>query len=167
MAITATFKIDSAKIPAIVKEIFEVSSAQAELTPRSIEQLTELAKAETLALVYQDQELIGWAAIEKLTNNLSEIGMVYLKPEYRSAEGFNALMQLVAARKDNYLLATYDQALIRYVKSAWQAKETNLFGAILRSNGKFLTKRLNSESRKSIKKRLKHSKPSYAIVGRR
>ena len=167
MAITATFKIASAKIPATVTEIFKVSSAQAELTPRSIERLTELAKAETLALVYQDQELIGWAAIEKLTNNLSEIGMVYLKPDYRSPEAFNALMQLVAARKDNYLLATYDQALIRYVKSAWQAKETTLFGAILRSNGKFLTKRLNSESRKSINKRLKHSKPSYAIVGRR
>lgn len=167
MALTATFKVPSAELPAIVKEIFEVSSAQAELTPRSIERLTALAQAETLALVYQDQKLIGWAAIERLTKNLSEIGMVYIKPEYRSPEAFNALMQLVAARKDNYLLATYDQALIRYVKNAWQAKETNLFGAILRSHGKFLTKRMNSESRKSINKRLKHSKPSYAIVGRR
>jgi len=167
MAITATFEIEPTKLPAVVKEIFEVTSAQAELTPRSVEKLTALAKANTLAVVYKDKSLIGWAAVEKLTNNLSEIGMVFIKPEHRSAEVFNALMQLVAKRKDTYLLATYDQSLIRYVKTVWNAKETNLLGAIVRSKGKFLNKRLNSESRRSIKSRLKETKPSYAIVGRK
>jgi hypothetical protein len=167
MAITATFEIEPTKLPAVVKEIFEVTSAQPELTPRSVEKLAELAKANTLAVVYKDNSLIGWAAVEKLTRGLSEIGMVYIKPEYRSAEAFNALMQLVAKRKDTYLLATYDQALIRYVKTVWNAKETNLLGAIVKSKGKFLTKRLNSESRKAIKTRLKETKPSYAIVGRK
>lgn len=167
MAITATFQITPAKLPQVVQEIFEVTSSQAELTPRSVEKLTELAKANTLAVVYDEDLLIGWAAVEKLTKNLSEIGMVYLKPEFRSAEAFNALMQLVARRKDTYLLATYDQSLIRYVKTVWNAKETNLLGAIIRSKGKFITKRLNSESRKAIKTRLKETKPSYAIVGRK
>ncbi len=167
MAITATFQITPAKLPQVVKEIFEVTSSQAELTPRSVEKLTELAKATTLAVVYDEDLLIGWAAVEKLTKNLSEIGMVYLKPEFRSAEAFNALMQLVARRKDTYLLATYDQSLIRYVKTVWNAKETNLLGAIIRSKGKFIAKRLNSESRKAIKTRLKETKPSYAIVGRK
>ncbi len=167
MAITATFQITPAKLPQVVQEIFEVTSSQAELTPRSVEKLTELAKANTLAVVYDGDLLIGWAAVEKLTKNLSEIGMVYLKPEFRSAEAFNALMQLVARRKDTYLLATYDQSLIRYVKTVWNAKETNLLGAIIRSKGKFITKRLNSESRKAIKTRLKETKPSYAIVGRK
>ncbi len=166
MAITATFQINPAKLSDVVKEIFEVTSAQVELTPRSVEKLSELAKANTLAVVYKDNSLIGWAAVEKLTKNLSEIGMVYIKPEYRSAEAFNALMQLVAKRKDTYLLATYDQSLIRYVKTVWNAKETNLLGAIIRSKGRFITKRLNSESRRSIKTRLKETKPSYAIVGR-
>jgi len=167
MAITATFEIEPTKLPTVVKEIFLVTSAQAELTPRSVEKLTALAKANTLAVVYMENMLIGWAAVEKLTKNLSEIGMVFIKPEHRSAEVFNALMQLVAKRKDTYLLATYDQSLIRYVKTVWNAKETNLLGAIVRSKGKFLTKRLNSESRRSIKTRLKETKPSYAIVGRK
>ena len=166
MAITATFQIDPEKLQTVVRQIYETTSALAELTPRSEERLTELANANTLAVVYKENEIIGWAAVEKLTKNMSEIGMVYLKPEHRSAEAFNALMQLVAKRKDTYLLATYDQVLIRYVKSAWKAKETNLLGAILRSRGKFLSKRLNSESRQSISTRLKHSKPSYAIVER-
>jgi hypothetical protein len=166
MAITATFEIAPTKLPAVVKEVFEVTSAQAELTPRSIEKLTELAKANALAVVYKDNSLIGWAAVERLTKNFSEIGMVFIKPEHRSAEVFNGLMQLVAKRKDTYLLATYDQALIRYVKTVWDAKEINLLGAILLSHGKFLTKRLNSESWKSISTRLNDSKPSYAIIER-
>jgi len=166
MAITATFEIAPTTLLAVVKEIFEVTSAQAELTPRSIEKLTELAKANTIAVVYKDNSLVGWGAVERLTKNMSEIGMVFIKPEHRSAEVFNALMQLVANRKDTYLLATYDQALIRYVKTVWNAKETNLLGAIFLSHGKFLTKRLNSESRKSISTRLNDSKPSYAIIER-
>jgi hypothetical protein len=166
MAITATFNIPKEQLVKVVTEIFEVTSKLAELTPRSLDTLTELAKTNALAVVYQGAEIIGWAAVEQLTNTLSEIGMVYIKPEFRSAESFNALMQLVSKRKDNYLLATYDQALIRYVKTVWNAKETNLFGAVIRSRGKFLTKRMNAASRASISSRMKTSKPSYAIVGR-
>jgi hypothetical protein len=80
MAITATFQIDPEKLQTVVRQIYETTSALAELTPRSEERLTELANANTLAVVYKENEIIGWAAVEKLTKNLSEIGMVTFSP---------------------------------------------------------------------------------------
>jgi len=167
MAITATFQIEPALISHVVSQIHEVTAAEPGLTPRSIARLTELAQSEKLAVLFADGKLAGWAAVEKLTKNISELGLLYMKPEYRSPENFNALAQLIMNSDDRYLLATYDQILIRYLKTAWHAKSTNLLGATLISRGKFITKRLNRASRNAVRSHLKQGKPLYAIVGRR
>jgi hypothetical protein len=167
MAVRATFEIAGQDQAALIQEIFNTSQDQSELTPRSISVLRDLAQRQALAVVFVDQVLAGWAAVEPLARNLSEVGMVYVKPEFRGAAVFNKLMQVIAARPERMLLATYDKSLIRYVVSAWQAKQTNLFGAIVLSRGKFLTKRLNAASGKAIRNKLQKSKPLYAIVGER
>lgn len=167
MAVKASFDIPPTKQKAIVQEIFQISSKQPELTPRNIETLIELANGGGLALVFVSDELAGWAAVEPLTDNLCEVGMVYVKPEFRSAEVFTALMNLVASRKERMLLASYDPALIRYVQTVWNAKKTNLLGAVIASRGRFITKRLNSSSRKAIQRKMQTGKPLFAIVGER
>ena len=109
MAITATFQIEPALISHVVSQIHEVTAAEPGLTPRSIARLTELAQSEKLAVLFADGKLAGWAAVEKLTKNISELGLLYLKPEYRSAGNFNALAQLILNSAVRNLLAQIDQ----------------------------------------------------------
>ena len=167
MAVMATFEIPGHGLEHLIQEIFTTSQKQPELTPRSPEILRDLVKNENLAVIYVDGELAGWAACEPLTANVAEVGMVYIKPEFRSAAVFNELMQLISSRPEKMLLATYDRALIRYVVRVWKAKQINLLAAIILSRGKLITKRLNSDSRKAIRSKLQKSKPLYAIVGER
>lgn len=167
MALRAAFAIPGQDLEGLVKEIFTTSDSQPELTPRSAELLEKLAHAGNLAVIYVDDQLAGWAAVEPLTRKVAEVGLVYVKPEFRSAAVFQELMKLVAARPEKMLLATYDPALIRYVVGVWKAKPISLFGAILVSHGKFLTKRLDAESRKAIRNKLQKGKPLFAIVGER
>ncbi len=150
-----------------VQAIYRATSELAELTPRSHETLEELAKGNRLAVIRVDGKLAGWAAVEPLTRNLSELGMVFVKPEYRGAESFDALIREVAKRSERILLATYNPALIRYAMRAWKGREIGLGTAIVLSRGKFLTKRLGASSRKSIQARLKTSRPRYALIERR
>lgn len=144
-----------------------MTAGLAELTPRPITVLRELAKDGRLVLIHSGGQLAGWAAVEHLTSNLSELGMVYVKPEFRSAEAFDALIQEIAKRPERMLLATYTGAIMRYAAKVWQAREIGLLKAILLSRGRFLTKRLNPNSRESIRGRLANANPRYALVERR
>jgi hypothetical protein len=150
-----------------VKAIYRETLSLAELTPRTLKTLEHLAEVNRLAIIKVDGELAGWAAVEQLTRNLSELGMVYVKPAFRCAEAFGALIREVAKHDEPILLATYNPALIRYATKAWNGREIGLAAAIKLSHGKFLTKRLGASSRKSIKSRIKTSKPRYALIERR
>ena len=161
--ITATSKATTAE----VNEIFKVTSTLVELTPRPLQTLKQLATEGRLVLIHSDGRLVGWAAIERLTKNLSELGMVYVKPEYRSARAFDALIQEAAKRPERMLLATYTGAIMRYASKVWLAKEISLARAILLSRGRFLTKRLGAKSRESIRGRMTKAKPRYALIERR
>lgn len=167
MALAATFDIPKAKLETWINEIAETSARAPELTPRSIPLLRKLAGQRNLAVITRGELLVGWAAVEPLTKNLCEIGLVYVKPEYRRTGAFHQLMNLVASRKEKMLLATYDPALIRYVVRNWRAEQVGLISAIMQSRGKFISKRLNSASRKAVRSKLKKGKPLYAIVGER
>ena len=143
-----------------------VTSSLGELTPRPLETLHELAREGRLVLLHSDGKLAGWAAIERLTKNLSELGMVYIRPEYRSAKAFDTLIQEIAKRPERMLLATYTGAIMRYAGKVWKSREITLAKAIWISRGRFLTKRLNPESRESIQGRLASATPRYALIER-
>lgn len=155
------------KFSEVISEIERISQEEKTLTPRGVRKLEELANSGNLAQITQDELLIGWAVVEPLTSNYAEVGLVYIKPQYRSAEVFNQLMKLLATRPERMILATYDASLIRYVKHAWKAKQVSLLQVILLSRGKFITKRLDKQSRKAIRQKLEADKPLYAIVGER
>jgi len=164
MAVIASFDIAANQIGAVVDEIYETTKKQPELTPRSKEELIALARDGNLALVYVDETLAGWGAFEPLVKNVHEVGMVYIKPELRTTEVFNALMNAIGARTEDKVAASYDPAYIRYVVRAWGGKYSSLLEVLWRSRGKFLTKRLNSQSRKAIQNRMKEKKPHYVFV---
>lgn len=164
MAVVATFAIAADKIAETVAEIYNTSLVQPELTPRSKEELLALARGGNLAQVYVDGKLAGWGAFEPLIKNVHEVGLVYIKPEYRTTEVFNALMHVIGVRPEDKVAASYDPAYIRYVVRAWGGKYSSLAEVTWRSRGKFLTKRMNAASRKSIQNRMKDSKPKYVFI---
>ena len=166
MAITANFGTSLDK-DQVIAEIQRISEKQPELTPRPKLVLEKALKEGNLALVQDNDELIGWALVEPLTKNISEIGLVFIKPEFRSPAVFDLLMKLVSKRPEKMLLATYDKSLIRYVQKAWKAEQLSLAKVIWLTRGKFVLKRMDKLSRGAIKRKIAKSKPLYAIVGER
>jgi hypothetical protein len=160
--ITATNQATSAE----VNEVFRVTSSLVELTPRRLDTLQKLAREGRLVLIHSEGELAGWAAVERLTRNLSELGMVYIKPEHRSAKAFDTLIKEIARRPERMLLATYSSVIMRYAGKVWKSHEITLAKAIWISRGRFLTKRLNPESRESIQGRMTSATPRYALIER-
>lgn len=153
--------------PDLIDEIYKVSLVQPELTPRSKEKLEELARNLNLALVYQNEQLVGWALIEPVGKNLVEVGMLFIKPEARSAAAFADLMSLIAKRREKVIIASYDQKLIRYLVRSWKAKQISLLQVIWLTRGRFILKRLDRNSRTAISRKVKSRKPLYALVGER
>jgi hypothetical protein len=64
------------------------------------------------------------------------------------------------------VLATYDQALIRQAVLEFNFREAGLFEVIIRSRGKFITKRFARGSRKAVKEHRSQGKALFAIRGK-
>jgi len=64
------------------------------------------------------------------------------------------------------VFATYDPALIRYGERVWGCHPTSLFWVTLLSRGRFITKRLNANTRATVNSHLKDRKPLFAITDR-
>jgi hypothetical protein len=142
-----------------------IVDARADLTPRSRTKLEQLARHNRIAYLLDGQTLAGWALIEELLPGLSELGMAFIKPEYRGASAFHALCRLLSTQDERLVLATYDDALISYAKRVWHWQEKSLWQVALMSRGRFITKRLDRSSRSSIQSRMQTKKPRFVYSG--
>lgn len=165
MAVRLTNNLSHDDANAVIREIIYISESQAhEITPRSKMALENAARNNNLYLAFSDRELIGWAIAEPLTKKVSELGMAYVKPEFRKGRVLHGLLGEVAKRPENIIFATYNEGLIEYAKSAWNCKELSLFKVTLLTQGRFITKRLNAETRKHVNAHLRAGKPRFAIT---
>lgn len=165
MALVATVNPAPSLVPGYLDEIEQILSQRADLTPRSRKTLDQLATQNRIAFLLEGKNLAGWALIEELIPNLSELGMAYIKPEHRGPSAFHALCRLLSTQDERLVLATYDDALISYAKTVWRWKEKSLWQVVLLSRGKFITKRLDRSSRSSIQERMKTKKPRFVYSG--
>lgn len=165
LALVATVKPAPSLVPGYLAEIEQIVSQRADLTPRSRKTLDQLATQNRIAFLLEGKNLAGWALIEELKPNLSELGMAYIKPEHRGPSAFHALCRLLSTQDERLVLATYDDALISYAKTVWRWKEKSLWQVVLLSRGKFITKRLDRSSRSSIQERMKTKKPRFVYSG--
>lgn len=160
-------QIATALLPAtaleVISEIYKTSLVEPNHTPRSIESLTATAARGDLVILEQNGTLAGWGIREDLTRELKEVGLMFIKPEFRSASTFIALARELSNVPVALILATYDEALIRQAVLEFGFREATLLQVILRSRGRFLTKRLNRTSRRAVAEHTRNAKPLFAI----
>jgi len=104
--------------------------------------------------------------IEPLSRNLSELGLAFVKPEFRGTGVLRELLQLTAMRRERIIYATYNRDLLDYSISSWGCTELKLWQVVLLSRGRFITKRLDSTTRSAVKSHLGKRKPLFAITDR-
>lgn len=168
LAVTVTSELAEAKLHLVVNEIFEITSAQPhQLTPRSEETLFALAASNRLITAYQDGVLIGWAVVEKLAKNVSELGMAYVKPEFRRTGVLHKMLEQASNRPELLIIASYSEELIEYGVQHWGARKVKLWQVVLASRGRFITKRLNAKTRTTVNQHLSESKPLFVFTDRR
>jgi hypothetical protein len=157
---------DINSIREVLPEIYETGFRDPNLTPRSLETLGEIANKGDLVLIKVDDKVAGWGIREVLTKNFKEIGMMFIKPEYRSPGAFIALARGLADDPSSMVLATYDKALIRQAVLEFNFREVGLLEVIIRSRGRFITKRLTKASREAVTEHRSQGKALFAIRGK-
>jgi hypothetical protein len=162
MALIATTALGDS-IEAVLAEIHKTSTTEKNLTPRSIESLKVTASQGDLILLKADEALAGWGIREQLQPGLKEVGLMFIKPEYRSALSFIVLARALSNTPDALILATYDPALIRQSVLKFGFREISLFQVVLKSGGKFITKRLNRSSRAAVSEHTRRAKPLFSF----
>ena len=167
MALRATTDCPPQKVEATIAEIVAVSNQYSDdLTPRSPETLRVLLSDKRLCLIYSDEVLAGWAVIEPLTRTLSELGLAFVKPEFRGMGVLRELLQLTAMREERIVYATYNRELLDYSIASWGCTELKLWQVVLLSHGRFITKRLDRKTRNAVKAHMEKRKPLFAITDR-
>lgn len=165
MVVTFTHYLDSCTSDLVIEEILNISNAQSnEVTPRPRFVIEQAARNNNLYLAFSGLELIGWALAEPLTKSVTELGMAYVKPSFRNERVLHGLLGEVAKRPERIIIATYSQPLLDYAKQTWNCQEINLFVVALITRGRFITKRLNADTRKHVNAHMKAGKPKFAIT---
>lgn len=147
----------------ILDEIHQVSTSQTSLTPRSIQKLRELNRDGDVLAAFVSGELAGWGLREPLGGSWFELGMLYVKPKFRALDVFLKLCPALVQKPGGYVFATYDKHLRRYALERWDFVDSSIWAVALRTRGRFITKRLDAQSRKSVSQKMKNSKPLILI----
>lgn len=158
--------VDLEQVISVLPEIHETGFNNPNLTPRSLEALLDIAEKGDLVLIKVDNQVAGWGIREVLTKKFKEIGMMFIKPEYRSPSAFIALARGLADDRSAMVLATYDKALIRQAVLEFHFREAGLLEVIIRSRGRFITKRLSPASRRAVAEHRSQGKAMFAIRGK-
>ena len=163
LAINIVRQVSAERSPIVLAEVYRVSVESGELTPRSLKKLEKLLKQGRLVLAFIDDQLAGWVVAEKLAPGLSELGMAFVKPEFRNQPVFDALAHRAITNDEAFLFATYNPAMLRYVEREFGFVPVPLWRVALRSWGVFVFKRLGRVARNSVRERMKVSQPLFAL----
>lgn len=165
MAVTIVTELPAETASTTLAEIHAISTASAALTPRSMEVLTRALEDGRLVIGFVDGTLAGWGLKESLGRSVYELGMTYTKPEFRGHPVFDGVTRRLVEPGATYVFATYDPAIVAYMRRRFGFRESSLGEVLWRSRGRFLFKRLDRASRSSIGARLSVRTPLYAILG--
>lgn len=164
MAVTIVTELPAETAANTLSEIHAISTATAELTPRSMAVLERALADGRLVIGFVDGTLAGWGLKEPLGRGVFELGMAYTKPEFRGFPVFVGVTQRLVAPGSTYVFATYDPKAVAYMRRRFGFRETTLGEVVRRSRGRFLLKRLDRASRRSIASRIATLTPKYAIL---
>lgn len=166
MALRVVTQLPQNRVEKVIDEISFTSSIEEKLTPRTKKSLYQRLNRRQLAIVLDDNDLVGWGVIEPLKAGWCELGMTFVKPQYRSTSAFRMLARELVLRKESVIFATYDKKLFDYVRREFGFRESNLKEVLKLAGNTFLLKRLNLEAIKSIRKRYAKQTPIYAVLER-
>ena len=147
----------------IIDEIERVSHASKDLTPRSRARLERAAKHHNLVVAFDGNTVAAWGIREPIAPNVSELGITFVKPEYRDTNAFDLLAHELANTKRKLVMATYRKDLQQYTIDHLGFRTRTLNEVIKVSIGGFLLKRFNQASKRSIQNRMQATKPLFAI----
>ena len=164
MAVTVTTTLPERDAPGILRTILEESTASAELTPRTMAVLAEALADRRLVVAFVDDTLAGWGLRERLAPSIFELGFTYTRPEYRHEPVFRAIAHELVSPPGTYVLATYHPSMLDFLARELGFRETTLGTVVWLSRGRFLTKRLSREARRSIGSRLSTKRPRYGML---
>ncbi|MEO0024706.1 MAG: hypothetical protein RL196_1147 [Actinomycetota bacterium] len=167
MALVATNKHDPSTLSALLTEIEQRVLAEPGLTPRSRRALQKVANSGDLILLWSEGNLAGWGVRERLAPSVKEVGLMFVKPEFRGAVAFAELARELTNDRATLIMASYDPALIRYVVAKCAFQRASLGDVALRSWGRFITKRLSKTARTAVRQHTSLAKPQFAIRGKR
>lgn len=163
MAVVVTTTLEPEDVDDVLSEINRISVKTHELTPRSVEALRGLLVQNNLVMVFVDGQLAGWGVREPLARGVFELGMTFVRPEFRSTTAFDRLAHELVSGNRTFLVATYKPELVRYLEREFGFRQSHLTEFIWLSRGRFLSKRLSRESRRAVRSHLKNAKPFYTL----
>lgn len=163
MALELKTKLEAELIGETLLEIIQVTEETGHLTARSEDTLRKLLDNSRLAMVFDADVLVGWALREPLTKKLSEVGMAYVKPEYRGTPAFKMMTEEFAKNPESFVFATYNRFLIDYTVREFGFVEVDLKEVLRISHWRFLLKRIKPKTMFHIRKKLQEQTPIYAI----
>ena len=167
LALVATTTLDPVALPEVLTQIEQQVLAEPGLTPRSRRALRKVANSGDLILLWSEGNLAGWGVRERLAPGVKEVGLMFVKPEFRSAVAFAELARELTTDRATLVMASYDPALIRYVVAKLGFRKATLGNVALRSWGGFITKRLSKTARTAVRRHTGQAKPLFAIRGKR
>lgn len=165
MALSVTSTVNVREIESILRDISSTAITEPGLTPRPIAVLRAAAVRNDLVVLLADGVLAGWGVRETLCPGLKEIGLLYVKPAFRSPSAFMLLARELAETPDALVLATYDPALLRLAITEFDFRPATLGRVVVQSSGKFITKRLTRASRRAVREHTREATPLFAIRG--
>lgn len=167
MALSVTSTLNREAVESLVMDIAATALSEPGLTPRPIAEISAAAARGDLVVLHDDNVVAGWGVRETLRPGLKEIGLLYVKPTFRSPSAFMLLARELAAAPDALVLATYEPALVRLAITEFEFGPATLGQVVAKSRGQFLVKRLSRDSRRAVRDHTRNAKPLFAIRGKR
>lgn len=162
--VTVATNIPVEKYDEIIDKVQSVTLATPSLTPRTRYELLKALKTNSLAVAFDDNNVIGWLIATPYSSTTQEIGMAYILPSYRNSGMLHRMIAELINKCPVTIAVTYESRLKRSLVNQWGFELSSLYELVRVSRGHFLVNRFKSiRSIAAVFAHATHKRPLYLI----
>lgn len=148
----------------LAADMCETMQTVPSITPRSKQAIISLLKAGNIALAFDGDTLVGWLVAMPYSSRVQELGMAYIKPEYRGRGILNRMIKPLIDRHTISLAVTYELRLANLLIDRWGFAPSSLAHFAYCSRGLFILSRLRSvRAIRAVTSHITTRKPIYLV----
>lgn len=152
-------KFQKRKVDRLSKQVFHLIKNEPKLTNRSLGEITKWIEGDSLHIALEGDQILGFIAREKITNNFYEVKSLLVRKEYRRKGLGDKLMEEAVKEKEvNYLISTFQEKIVRKAAKLRFKKTSFIKLPLIISLTYISTKKLGSVLKHGFKKK------SYLLV---